>query len=114
MNCSTQAHAESFGAQIRRLRTEKELTLSQIARHMGVSKPTVWAWEHDKALPIYSRVPGLAAILGVQPSELAYTPPKITLADRMARLEAETANLRQDVSALNRVIRLWQPGREES
>lgn len=105
---------ETLGTQIRRLRTERDLTLSQVAKHLGVSKPTVWAWEHDKALPICRRIDKLALILGVKPSELAYTRPAVALEDRMAQLEAETENLRQDVSALNRVIRLWMSSHQES
>lgn len=61
---------ESFGVRLHRLRTEKNLTLSQIATQLGVSKPTVWAWEQGKARPVDSRIEALAATLGVPASEL--------------------------------------------
>jgi len=61
-------HEETFGVRLRRLRKERKLTLSQIAEQLGVSKPTVWAWEQGKARPVESRIEGLAEVLGV-PSE---------------------------------------------
>lgn len=61
---------ESFGVRLHRLRNERGLTLSQIAGQLGVSKPTVWAWEQGKARPIDSRIDALAEALGVESSEL--------------------------------------------
>ena len=60
----------SFGAVLARLRKERGLTLSRIASELGVSKPTVWAWEQGKARPIDSRMDALARVLGVARSEL--------------------------------------------
>ncbi|MCB2080197.1 MAG: helix-turn-helix transcriptional regulator [Novosphingobium sp.] len=61
---------ESLGERLHRLRKDKGLTLSQIADRMGVSKPTVWAWEQDKARPIESRFGALAQVLGVPGEDL--------------------------------------------
>ncbi len=61
---------ESFGVRLHRLRSERGLTLSQIAVQLGVSKPTVWAWEQGKARPIDSRIEALANALGVTSAEL--------------------------------------------
>ena len=47
------------------------MTLAQVADQLGVSKPTVWAWEKGKARPVEERLPALAAALGVQEDELA-------------------------------------------
>ena len=62
--------AESFGARLHRLRTERGLSLADIADRMGVSKPTVWAWEHGKARPVERRLTALADALGVTPGGL--------------------------------------------
>ncbi|HVR92196.1 MAG TPA: helix-turn-helix transcriptional regulator [Novosphingobium sp.] len=56
---------EAFAAQLQRLRRERGLTLAQVAAQLGVSKPTVWAWERGKAHPVESRLDALAAALGV-------------------------------------------------
>lgn len=61
---------EAFGARLRRLRKERALTLSQIAEQLGVSKPTVWAWEQGKARPVEGRIEGLAEALGVPRADL--------------------------------------------
>jgi hypothetical protein len=37
--------SEEFGARLHRLRTERGLSLAEVADRLGVSKPTVWAWE---------------------------------------------------------------------
>lgn len=60
----------SFGARLLRLRKARSLSQSQVAAKLGVSKPTVWAWEQGKARPVDSRIATLAQVLGVEPSEL--------------------------------------------
>ncbi len=61
---------EDFGARLHRLRTERGLSLADIADRLGVSKPTVWAWEHGKARPVERRLSALAEALGVTPGGL--------------------------------------------
>ena len=61
---------EGFGARLHRLRTERGLSLADIADKLGVSKPTVWAWEHGKARPVERRLTALAEALGVTPGGL--------------------------------------------
>ena len=63
--------AISLGAKLNRLRREKGLTLAQIAEALGVSKPTVWAWEKGKARPLPERIDAIAGILGVTRADLA-------------------------------------------
>lgn len=62
--------AASFGKRIEQLRKSRGLTLADVAGELGVSKPTVWAWEKGKARPIDDRIPALAEVLQVNPSEL--------------------------------------------
>lgn len=68
---------ESFGIRLNRLRREKSLTLAQVASALGVSKPTVWAWEKGKARPIPERIEAIASILGVPASELLQNPDQV-------------------------------------
>lgn len=60
----------SLGKRLAALRQERGLTLAQIADELGVSKPTVWAWEHDRSQPVSSRIGALADALGVPEAEL--------------------------------------------
>ena len=62
---------DGFGPRLERLRKSKRMTLAQIADALGVSKPTVWAWEHGKAHPLEERLAPLAEALGVAPEELS-------------------------------------------
>lgn len=66
----TLASEESFGVRLQRLRKSRGLTLSQVAAEMGVSKPTVWAWEQGKARPVEGRLEALSAALGISAGEL--------------------------------------------
>ncbi|MEL7188823.1 MAG: helix-turn-helix domain-containing protein [Pseudomonadota bacterium] len=61
---------EPFGVRLNRLRRERAMTLSDVAEALGVSKPTVWAWEKGKAKPIPERLDAIADALGVSPEEL--------------------------------------------
>jgi DNA-binding XRE family transcriptional regulator len=57
--------SESFGVRLQRLRKDRGLTLAQVAAELGVSKPTVWAWENGRARPVDGRMEALAQTLGV-------------------------------------------------
>ena len=60
----------SFGARLQRLRKARGISQAHVATRLGVSKPTVWAWEHDKARPVGSRIEDLAQVLGVAGADL--------------------------------------------
>jgi transcriptional regulator with XRE-family HTH domain len=62
---------EALGPRLNRLRREAGLTLADVASALGVSKPTVWAWEKGKARPLPERLNAIAAALGVPLDELA-------------------------------------------
>ena len=68
------ASGEALGTRLNRLRREAGLTLADVAATLGVSKPTVWAWEKGKARPLPERLDAIAAALGVEPSLLAPGP----------------------------------------
>lgn len=65
-----EAPAEPLGSKLNRLRRERGLTLAQVAAVLGVSKPTVWAWEKGKARPLPDRIEAIAEVLGVTAKEL--------------------------------------------
>jgi transcriptional regulator with XRE-family HTH domain len=61
---------ESFGARLRRLRKERQISLIGLARLVSVSKPTVWKWEKDDVRPRQKSIEALASALGVSEREL--------------------------------------------
>lgn len=63
--------SESFGVRLQRLRKERGLTLAQLGEQLGVSKPTIWAWEKGKARPIEGRLDAIAEALGVSAEDLS-------------------------------------------
>lgn len=81
----------SLGRRLASLRQQRGLTLAQVAQHLGVSKPTVWAWEHDRSQPVASRIGALADALGVAEAEL------ITGRD-ISHAEATIAEARQVIA----------------
>lgn len=68
------ASGEGLGTRLNRLRREAGLTLADVAATLGVSKPTVWAWEKGKARPLPERLDAIAAALGVEAEALAAAP----------------------------------------
>ena len=70
-NTALLGQGEPLGARINRLRRERGLTLADVAALLGVSKPTVWAWEKGKAKPLPERIDAIAAALGVSGEDLA-------------------------------------------
>lgn len=67
---ATTSAGETLPVRIARLRKQQGLTLDALASLVGVSKPTVWAWEQGKARPTQDRLAALAAQLGVVEEEL--------------------------------------------
>lgn len=60
----------TLGKKLEQIRKGRGLTLAQVAEQLGVSKPTVWAWEKGKARPLDGRFPAIAEALGVDADEL--------------------------------------------
>ncbi len=61
---------QAFGRRLQRLRTKAGLHQAEVAKRMGVSAPSVSSWEKGRARPKRGRIAKLAAILGVQTSDL--------------------------------------------
>lgn len=61
----------TLGRRIAAARQTRGLTLGDVAGALGVSRPTVWAWEQDRARPAPHRLGPLAAALGVEEEALA-------------------------------------------
>lgn len=68
------SRGEPLGMRLNRLRRERGLTLAEVAEVLGVSKPTVWAWEKGKAKPLPERLDAIAAALGVSSEDLTDKP----------------------------------------
>ena len=83
--------AETMGLRLQRLRKARGLTQSQVAEALGVSKPTVWAWDHDKAHPVAERLGLLSALLDVPQGDLASGRDHGALAELLARARADIA-----------------------
>ena len=82
---------ESFGLRLQRLRKERGLTQAQVAAELGVSKPTVWAWEQGRARPVESRIDTLAKVLGVDRASLLAGPDLSALSELLARSREQIA-----------------------
>ena len=82
---------ESFGTRLLRLRTAKGLTQGQLAARLGVSEPSISAWELDKARPKAGRVEVLANELGVEIHELLGLEETKSLRDLVARAKEQIA-----------------------
>jgi transcriptional regulator with XRE-family HTH domain len=83
---------QSFGSRLQRLRKERGLTLSQLAGQLGVSKPTVWAWEQGKARPVEGRMEALAQALGVPEWEMLMGRSSPVLPDLITRAKEQIAS----------------------
>lgn len=54
-----------LGARLKNARQEKGLTMGQVADQIGVSKPTVWAWEKGKSRPTAEKAELIMQTLGI-------------------------------------------------
>lgn len=56
---------DTFGSRLRAVRRGSSLTVDEIAERVGVSRPTVWAWENEKYLPRRIHLQSLSEVLQV-------------------------------------------------
>ncbi|QSB43850.1 helix-turn-helix domain-containing protein [Tsuneonella flava] len=63
---------ETFGERLRRLRTDRAMSQSHLARQLGVSKVTVWNWEKDSSVPRSQSLEQLAEIFRCSVRELLF------------------------------------------
>lgn len=82
---------EAFGPRLQRLRKERGMTQAALADQLGVSKPTVWAWEQGKARPVESRMEALAQALDVSADELLIESDGAFLGDLITRAKGQIA-----------------------
>ena len=59
-----------FGHKLNKLRRDRGMTLADVAKALGVSVPTIWAWEKGKARPMPERMDAIAAAFGVSLRDL--------------------------------------------
>ncbi|MBI1402884.1 MAG: helix-turn-helix domain-containing protein [Porphyrobacter sp.] len=68
---SVAGRPKSLPALLRDLRYEAGMTLAELAIKIGVSKPTVWAWEKGRSRPAPAKWDDIARALGVTRYDLA-------------------------------------------
>lgn len=61
---------ETLGSRLREAREAKGLTQDEVAEHFGIRRVSVTQWESDTTRPAFSRVPGLADLLGISEDAL--------------------------------------------
>ncbi|GFE77263.1 MULTISPECIES: helix-turn-helix domain-containing protein [Novosphingobium] len=82
---------ESLARRLRRLRKQNGFSQGELAERIGVSKPTVWAWEHGRARPQDARLKGIADALGTTIEDLDGLPRTDNLAFVMAEYRDQIA-----------------------
>lgn len=98
---------ETFAARLLRLRKAKGLTLAAIAADLGVSKPTVWAWEQGRAKPTAGHMTSLARVLGVEQADLAGSSTNAQLRAVIAQARQQIAEVMQiDISKVRILLEL--------
>ncbi|PKB24981.1 transcriptional regulator with XRE-family HTH domain [Novosphingobium kunmingense] len=98
---------ETFASRLLRLRKAKRLTLAAIAAELGVSKPTVWAWEQGRAKPTAGHMSALARTLGIDQADLAGTTGSAHLRAVIAQARQQIAEVMQiDISKVRILLEL--------
>ncbi|WP_296679317.1 helix-turn-helix domain-containing protein [Novosphingobium sp.] len=98
---------ETFAARLHRLRKSKGMTLAAIADQLGVSKPTVWAWEQGRAKPTAGHMTALAATLGLDQADLAGSTGSAELRAVLAQARQQIAEVMQiDITKVRILLEL--------
>ncbi len=82
---------ESLASRLHRLRKDKGMTLAEVAAALGVSKPTVWAWEQGRARPAADRYARIAELFGLGATSLSPARNTDALNDALAQARQAVA-----------------------
>ena len=99
---------KSVGSRIRYVRTQRELTLDQLAEKAGISKSFLWEVEHDRSDIGGERILRVANALGAslefllrgEPAPKDYQPPVIEIPGELGELAEEIGLTYQQTVAL--------------
>ncbi len=99
---------KSVGSRIRYVRTQKELTLDQLAEKAGISKSFLWEVEHDRSDIGGEKLLRVANVLGAsldfllrgEPAPKDYQPPVIEIPGDLSDLAEEIGLTYQKTLAL--------------
>lgn len=102
-----ESEEETFAARLFRLRKARGLTLGAIAERLGVSKPTVWAWEQGRAKPTAANMAALANVFGLDHGELAGSTDSARLREVLAQARRQIAEVMQiDITKVRIMLEL--------
>lgn len=85
--------AESFGARLRRLRSAKGISQSDLAAALSVSTAAVCSWEQDRSRPKVGRIQAVAALLDIPTTELMTPGPTGQLREQLAQSREDIARI---------------------
>jgi len=88
----TNQPGETLAARLIQLRKDKGLTLATVAEQLGVSKPSVWAWEQGRARPTPERLARIAAFYGLGETGLASGRDHDVLSETLALARQQVAD----------------------
>lgn len=77
-----------FGAQMKKLRTSRELTQEQVAQKLNVSRQTISSWENNRNLPDLEMVVLIARIFNISLDNLILGDP--TMTNKLVKDSSET------------------------
>lgn len=83
---------ETLASRLIQLRKDKGLTLATVAQQLGVSKPSVWAWEQGRARPTSERLARIAAFYGLGETGLASGRDHDVLSEALALARQQVAD----------------------
>lgn len=92
---------EGFGVRLKRLRKTTGLSMVDFASQFGVTKPTLWKWETDRARPRRAVLRQLSAYFGLSEQELLYGSKGV--ADRSVSV-GETPSADHPTGSLSHVV----------
>ncbi len=97
---------ETAGERLARLRKQKLLTQSELARRLGVTVTAVCYWEQDRSRPKAARLEALAKLLGVPVADLVAdaSTERSDLQSLVARMRSQIASAAGTSPAKVRIV----------
>ncbi len=90
----------SFGKRLKWLRQRRGMSMAQLAEKVGVSKVTVWNWEHGNSRPRDAAMIAAAQTLGVAPSQFVLGATFCNDAEEATSLSSLIEQYRRDIASI--------------
>lgn len=95
----------SFGAQLRKIRMERGISVNKLAENIGFCRLTIYRWEKGVQAPkSFETIHAIADFFHISPNYFSALGTNTVTREDIAKLRSEVSNLRAELNSLRQLV----------